>query len=56
MADGVAVVSHGLVVDEASLTGESEPLHKGPQEDPWCKSGTQVSSAGRQLWLPGQAE
>ena len=42
VADGVAVESFGLVVDEASLTGESEPLAKGPKEDPWCRSGTQV--------------
>ena len=40
-ADGVAFVSYGLVADEASLTGESEPQHKG-QDDLWCLSGTQV--------------
>ena len=44
VADGVAVESFGLVVDEASLTGESEPLAKGPKEDPWCRSGTQVKA------------
>ena len=44
VADGVAVESFGLVVDEASLTGESEPLAKGPKEDPWCRSGTQVNA------------
>lgn len=41
IADGVLVASFGLVVDEASLTGESEPMHKG-EGDPWCRSGTQV--------------
>jgi Ca2+-transporting ATPase len=40
-ADGIAFQSYGLVVDEASLTGESEPQHKG-NDDPWCLSGTQV--------------
>lgn len=42
-ADGIAFQVYGLVVDEASLTGESEPQHKG-EEDLWCLSGTQVSA------------
>ncbi len=33
---------HGLVVDEASLTGESDPVKKGPGDEPWVRSGTQV--------------
>jgi magnesium-transporting ATPase (P-type) len=38
------------VVDEASLTGESDPIKKSPEEDPWCRSGTQVSEgSGRVL-------
>jgi cation transport ATPase len=41
VADGVVIESHGLVVDEASLTGESDPIKKS-DEDPWCRSGTQV--------------
>ena len=41
IADGVVFESHGLVIDEASLTGESEPIKKGA-EDPWCRSGTQA--------------
>ena len=40
-ADGIAFQVYGLVADEASLTGESEPQHKG-EEDLWCLSGTQV--------------
>ena len=35
---------HGLVVDEASLTGESDPVKKGPNDEPWVRSGTQVST------------
>ena len=44
IADAYLIVGHGLVVDEASLTGESEPVRKGP-EDCWCRSGTQVEPA-----------
>lgn len=47
-ADGIAFQSYGLVADEASLTGESEPQHKG-DDDPWCLSGTQVQM---HRWLP----
>lgn len=45
-ADGVVFQSFDLVADEASLTGESEPQHKG-DEDPWCLSGTQVRNSSR---------
>lgn len=41
-ADGVLFESHDLVIDEASLTGESEPIKKSPEKDFWCRSGTQV--------------
>ena len=41
IADGLVIESFGLVIDEASLTGESDPMHKGPK-DLWCRSGTQV--------------
>ena len=37
------------VVDEASLTGESDPIKKSPEEDPWCRSGTQVSEGSGRL-------
>ena len=30
IADGVVVASQGLVIDEASLTGESDPIKKEP--------------------------
>lgn len=43
-ADGLMVSGHHLVVDEASLTGESDPIKKSVDEDPWCRSGTQVRS------------
>ena len=41
VADGVLLEAHGLVIDEASLTGESEPVRKNA-DDVWCRSGTQV--------------
>jgi Ca2+-transporting ATPase len=36
--------THGMVVDEASLTGESDPVKKGQEFDPWVRSGTQVGA------------
>lgn len=44
-ADGALFEAHDLVIDEASLTGESEPIKKKPQGDLWCRSGTQVWDA-----------
>lgn len=41
VADGVLAKGFNLVVDEAALTGESEPLNKGDQ-DVWCMSGSEV--------------
>lgn len=42
-ADGLYITGHGLVVDEASLTGESEPRRKN-EERPFIRCGTQASS------------
>ncbi|CAK0781476.1 hypothetical protein CVIRNUC_005383 [Coccomyxa viridis] len=56
IADGLVIESFGLVIDEASLTGESDPMHKGPK-DPWCRSGTQVTEgSGRMLVVAVGAE
>lgn len=41
-ADGIVIESNNMVVDEASLTGESEPIKKG-SKDLFCRSGTTVS-------------
>ena len=50
IADGLMLDGHHLVIDEASLTGESDPIKKGPDVDPWLRSGTQVSEgSGRML-------
>lgn len=43
LADGILINSFGIVLDEASLTGESDPIKKTADEDPWIRSGTQVS-------------
>jgi len=43
IADGILFETHGLVVDEASLTGESDPIKKKIESDPWCRSGTTVN-------------
>lgn len=45
VADGVEIDGHGLIIDEASLTGESDPIKKLPDGDFWCRSGTQVRAA-----------
>lgn len=42
VADGYVIEAHGLVIDEASLTGEADPVKKSSDKDPWCRSGTQV--------------
>ncbi|DBB05302.1 TPA: hypothetical protein ACH3X3_010532 [Trebouxia sp. C0006] len=50
-ADGIVIESHGMIIDEASLTGEADPIKKTP-EDPWVRSGTQVTEGcGRVLVL-----
>ena len=41
-ADGIVIESNNMVVDEASLTGESEPIKKG-SKDVFCRAGTTVS-------------
>ena len=42
VADMIMFDTHGLVIDEASLTGESDPIKKSQENDPWIRSGTQV--------------
>jgi Ca2+-transporting ATPase len=56
IADGVLVETHGLVVDEASLTGESDPIKKTLDEDPWCRSGTQVSEGSGRMMVVAVGE
>lgn len=42
VADCIVIDSQGLTMDEASLTGEADPMKKNVHEDPWVRSGTQV--------------
>ena len=50
VADGIVAKSFHLVVDEAALTGESEPLPKG-EDDMWCLSGSEVTSHLQLHWV-----
>lgn len=42
IADCIVIESFGLVLDEASLTGEAEGIKKERELDMWVRSGTQV--------------
>ena len=50
VADGLYISGHNLVIDEASLTGESDPKKKS-EEKPWLRSGTQVHPVGAHFCL-----
>ena len=52
-ADGILLHAQGLVIDEASLTGESDPIKKTVEGAPWIRCGTQASWAGG--WVCGRA-
>ena len=49
VADCLLFDHQGIVLDEASLTGESEPIKKSPELDPWIRSGTQVGGLDQGL-------
>ena len=51
VADAYTTEVFGLTLDEASLTGEADPIKKGLEGgDPWVRSGTQVTEgSGRAL-------
>lgn len=48
-ADGLLFYNNDLIIDEASLTGESEPLKKRVDKDPFCRSGTQVTDGSGRI-------
>lgn len=48
--DGVLLQSNDLKIDESSLTGESDHVKKGPNDDPMILSGTHVmEGSGKML-------
>lgn len=47
-ADGYCIASDGMRVDEASVTGEAEPVAKGPK-DPWLMANTSVTSGSGKM-------
>mmetsp|Transcript_4289 Transcript_4289/g.13717 ORF Transcript_4289/g.13717 Transcript_4289/m.13717 type:complete len:995 (+) Transcript_4289:117-3101(+) len=55
VADGVYVDGHGLTLDEASLTGESDPVKKSDSE-PFCRSGTQVTEGSGKVLIVSVGE
>lgn len=50
VADGIYISGHGLVIDEAALTGESEPLRKS-EDRPFVRSGTQVTEGDGKILI-----
>jgi Ca2+-transporting ATPase len=54
-ADGIYITGHGLVIDEAALTGESEPLKKN-EERPFVRSGTQVTEGDGRILISAVGE
>lgn len=51
VADGYVTQSFGLTLDEASLTGESDPAKKTIENDPWVRSGTQVTEGSGRILI-----
>lgn len=48
-ADGLLFHNNDLVIDEASLTGESDTIKKKIDKDPFCRSGTQVTDGSGRI-------
>ena len=55
-ADGFLFYNNDLVVDEASLTGENEPLKKRLDRDVFCRAGTQVTDGSGRILVVAVGE
>ncbi|GFR47750.1 hypothetical protein Agub_g9515 [Astrephomene gubernaculifera] len=56
VADGLVIRSEDLTLDEASLTGESEPVKKDTRSAPWVKSGTKVTQGSGHVLVTAVGE
>ena len=56
VADGLLVLGNDLIIDESSLTGESEPMMKDRVKDPFVWTGTQVSEGSGKFMVTAVGE
>lgn len=56
VADGLLVLGNDLIIDESSLTGESEPMLKDRAKDPFVWTGTQVSEGSGKFLVTAVGE
>ena len=55
VADGYYIRGFDLIIDEASLTGEADPIKKNPDR-PWIRSGTQVTEGSGAILVTAVGE
>ena len=56
VADGLLVLGNDLIIDESSLTGESEPMMKDRAKNPFVWTGTQVSEGSGKFMVTAVGE
>lgn len=56
VADGLIISCNELILDEASLTGESEPMKKDTMKEPFVWTGTQVSEGSGKFLVTAVGE
>uniref|UniRef100_A0A7S4FDS7 Calcium-transporting ATPase n=1 Tax=Eutreptiella gymnastica TaxID=73025 RepID=A0A7S4FDS7_9EUGL len=55
-ADGVYVAGEDIICDESAQTGESEPINKGADKDPFFLAGGMVTQGGGEMLVTGVGE